>query len=88
MPRSYNQVPPNGASSSGPTYEPQVTPWNRDDDTSGVTETTPGDEYDHEGKLRRKVARDPKAIRDEDERIWNDPSLTPTYSEDQPVKKH
>ena len=83
MPTNYSQVPPTGgASSSGPTYEPQVTPWNRDDDSSGVTEGEPGDEYDHEDKTRRKMARDPETIREEDEKIWNDQGLTPTYTEE------
>jgi hypothetical protein len=83
MPTNYSQVPPTGgASSSGPAYEPQVTPWNRDDDTSGVTETKPGDDYDGEGKARRKIARDPEMVRKEDEKIWNDKGLTPGYTED------
>jgi hypothetical protein len=78
MTRNYAQVPPNaGASDSGPTYEPQVTPWNRDTDTTGVTETKPGEDYDSEGK-----PRDPKAVRDKNDKVWNDKGLTPTYTED------
>jgi len=82
MTRTYNQVPPSGISTSGPTYEPQVTPWNRDDDTSGVTERKPGDDYDDEDRTHRKIARDPETVRQEDEKIWNDRGLKPAYTED------
>jgi hypothetical protein len=89
MPRNYAQVPPTaGASSSGPTYEPQVTPWNRDEDDVSVTKgPKPASEaYSEEGedpKIARRIdPRDPETIRKEDEKIWNDKGLKPTYTED------
>ncbi|MDI7775712.1 hypothetical protein [Asticcacaulis sp. EMRT-3] len=92
MPKTYVQTPPSGISNSGPTYEPQVTPWDRDEDDESVAKGPKpaseaySDEAEDVDAARRIDPRNPKTIADEDEKIWNDPTLKPTYTEDVPRK--
>lgn len=81
--RSYNQQPPLGASMSGPTYEPQVTPYDRDDDTVAVNQSRSrrqgydAEPYDNNDYASRRGESSGRGRDDGD--VWNRRDLVPEY---------
>jgi hypothetical protein len=69
---------------SGPTYEPQVTPWDRDDDDVSVLsgnrsrDRYSGDEFARDDPQHRSERRG----RDRGGDVYNRRDLTPSYGED------
>ncbi len=82
----YTQSNPGGASMSGPVYEPQVTPYDRDSDDFSVvpdrrasrdTDNGPYETTDYGSEPKRRGRR----TADTGD-AWNRRDLTPTYTQD------
>ena len=82
----YTQPTTGGASMSGPVYEPQVTPYDRDTDDFSVvpdrkasrnTDNGPYETADYEAEPKRRGKR---AGGNQD--AWSRRDLTPTYTQD------
>lgn len=74
-----------GASMSGPVYEPQVTPYDRDDDDVSVLQNRGPyrDDYDDKayGQNDYAVHGNRSRGRHDDGDVWNRRDLVPTYTE-------
>lgn len=74
-----------GASTSGPTYEPQVTPWDRDDDDVSVLggnrsrDRYSGNEFGRDDPYQHNRHHGRDRV---DADVYNRRDLTPTYGED------